>query len=67
MRRIVLRVPMCGICGYPGKIKGGVKSEAVKGLYYERYYVCSNAACINSKTPQSMRAFEGTKHQFGDR
>lgn len=67
MKRCVLRSPMCGVCGAPGKKKGGVKSESVKGLYYERFYVCSRPRCANALMPQSMRAFEGAARPFGER
>lgn len=67
MIKVNVRSPMCSICGSPGKMKGGRKSETNPRLFYERHYVCSNARCANAVKPQSMRSFEGTVRPFGER
>ena len=67
MKSVNLRSPSCAICGANGKKKGGVKSPTNPRVFYERYYVCSNLQCLNADKPQSMRAFEGSTRQFGER
>ncbi len=67
MKRVDVRRPVCALCGAPGRKKGGVRSQTNPRVFYERYWVCSNPACIGSRTPQSAAAFESIPRAFGER
>jgi len=67
MIKSVDRIPRCCLCSSPGRKKGGVKSEANRRVFYERYYVCTKPCCMARLTPVPMRKFEGGERAFGDR